>query len=428
MNVIVREYARLTYATVHTPTMDEQQISISAFDWLCAESARLRGNGANLVQIDGMRWLRLDNYVGVIETPCNTRIEVLPKTIEGEWSIEGARKLLRRMLASCLNLPPRKSSDASIHAFDGPLTEWVIAEFLEGLRFLVKRGVRFQYRSVQEEQSFLRGRLEMAKQLRQPLSRQHVFQVEHDIFDADRPENRLLRSALDRVCKTTRDPANWRLSRELSVMFSDVPASSDIANDFSQWRSDRLLAHYKAVRPLTSLILSAQTPLATLGIWRGPSLLFPMERIFERYVESCLRRELPRDVELKTQLRRQHLAQHQDEPWFELMPDFHLSRGNDVWILDTKWKRLAQSKMNAREKYDLSQGDFYQLFAYGQKYQGGVGDLFLVYPKTEAFNTCLKRFQFTDDSTLWVVPFDLETGRLCEDGWDGERLPPWREA
>lgn len=408
--------------------MDEQQISESAFDWLCRESARLENTGARLVQLGSTRWLRLDNYVGVIETPCNTRIEILPKTTDGDESVFAARKLLCKMLARCLDLPDRTLSNASITAFDAPITEWVIAEFLRSLQSLIKRGVRFDYHNVQEEQRFLRGRLEISRQLRQPPSRQHVFQIEHDVFDADRPENRLLRSALDRVCRTTRESSNWRLSRELASIFSGVPSSSNVSGDFRRWHDDRLLAHYKAVRPWTALILSEQTPLTTLGKWHGTSLLFPMEKIFERYVESCLRRELPSDVSIRTQPRQHHLAQHRDESWFALVPDFHLSRGNEVWILDTKWKRLAQSKMNALEKYDLSQGDFYQLFAYGQKYQSGIGDLFLVYPKTESFNICLQRFQFTDESTLWVVPFDLDTGRLCEDGWDGERTAPWHQV
>jgi len=43
---------------------------------------RLRKAGAGLVQLEGRRWLRLDNYVGVIEAPDGTRIEILPKTFD----------------------------------------------------------------------------------------------------------------------------------------------------------------------------------------------------------------------------------------------------------------------------------------------------------------------------------------------------------
>src|SRR3546814_1488668 len=68
-SVVVREYARLTTAPVAQPTLDQASIPETAFEWLCKESARLRRSGASLVQLDDRRWLRLDNYVGVIETP-----------------------------------------------------------------------------------------------------------------------------------------------------------------------------------------------------------------------------------------------------------------------------------------------------------------------------------------------------------------------
>ena len=74
--IVVREFARLSTAEVGAPSLDERQVTASAFDWLCRESARLQKSGASLVQLDDRQCLRLDNYVGVIETPCGTRIEI----------------------------------------------------------------------------------------------------------------------------------------------------------------------------------------------------------------------------------------------------------------------------------------------------------------------------------------------------------------
>src|SRR4249919_2476005 len=274
-SVVVREYARLTTASVPQPTLDEASVSESAFEWLCKESARLRQSGASLVQLDNRRWLRLDNYVGVIETPCGTRVEILPKCVDGADEVQQARRLLRTMLSRCLKLAARETGPASIQTFDAPLTEWVMRQFLDSLDHLVKRGVRFDYRSVQEQERVLRGRLDLARQVRQPAGRQHLFQIEHDIFDPDRPENRLLRSALDRVGRVTRDAGNWRLSHELASYLASIPPSTHRADDFRRWRSDRLMAHYQSVRPWCSLILNEQTPLSILGEWQGASLLFP---------------------------------------------------------------------------------------------------------------------------------------------------------
>lgn len=409
--VTVREFARLTTSAVK-PTLDRAQVSPSAFDWLCEESARLSGAGAALVEIEDRRWLKLDNYVGVIETPCGTRIEILPKHVDGTDGIVAARRLLRRMLATCLDLRARESREAMIESFSGPLSEWVMHQFLLALDRLVKRGLQFDYQRVEEEQRFLRGRLDVVRQLRQPPSRQHLFQIRHDIFSPDRAENRLLRSALERVRRLTGQAENWRLAHELSTLLQPIPESQHIAADFRRWREDRLMAHYSPVRPWCHLVLHNLMPLSTFGTWRGLSLLFPMETLFERYVEACLRRQLPSGAKLTRGACSQYLCEHRGQRWFQLIPDFLLEYGGTRWVLDTKWKRLDSARDDTHTKYGLSQADFYQLHAYGQKYLEGCGELCLVFPRTGDFQTHLPSFGFSPQLRLWVLPFDLEQGRV----------------
>ncbi|NAT58406.1 restriction endonuclease, partial [Pseudomonas syringae pv. actinidifoliorum] len=309
--VTVREYARLTTSNIPNPTLDVAQVSPSAFDWLCETSSRFSKAGAALVQVEGRRWLKLDNYVGALETPCGTRIEILPKHFEEGDCIQQSRALLKRMIQKSLDLPTRKVGATSLQRFDAPLTEWVMSSFLEALDHLIKRGLRFDYQRVEEEQRYLRGQLNTARQVRQPPGRQHQFQIRHDIFQPDRAENRLLKTALDIVCKTTQDPSNWRLSHELRSMLLEIPVSRDTTQDFKQWRHDRLMAHYQPVKPWCELIIQQQTPLAIAGEWHGMSLLFPMEKLFERYVAACLRDSLPPDATLHTQRSSEYLCTHQ---------------------------------------------------------------------------------------------------------------------
>lgn len=149
--VTVREYARLTTADVVSPSLDHAQVPASAFDWLCRESARLQRSGASLVQLEDRRCLRLDSYVGVMETPCGTRIEILPKSMDDADDVSSSRRILRRMLERCLDVPARQTVPTDIQTFDAPLTEWVMRQFLHALQVLVKRGVRFDYHAVREE-------------------------------------------------------------------------------------------------------------------------------------------------------------------------------------------------------------------------------------------------------------------------------------
>jgi 5-methylcytosine-specific restriction enzyme subunit McrC len=253
----------------------------------------------------------------------------------------------------------------------------------------------------------------MVRHLRQPPGRQHVFQIRHDVFVPDRPENRLLKSALEQICRLTQTPAHWRLAQELRSLFQEVPACRDVASDFKAWRVDRLMAHYQPVRPWCELVLYRQMPLSLVGEWRGISLLFPMEKLFERYVASMLRRSLAADARLVTQAASKALCEHDGGPIFRLQPDLLIEQGKKRWVLDTKWKRLdGNDKAN---HYALSQADFYQLFAYGQKYLSGEGQLALIYPKRESFTKPLPLFDFGLGLSLWVLPFDLDTGCLVHE-------------
>lgn len=98
-------------------------VSRTAFDWLLIERASLRGSesGARLVELESMRDLRLDNYAGVLETPCGTRIEILSKAMEHGESIDAGRGVLQKMPTRCLDLKPRQSSPTALRTFDAPL-------------------------------------------------------------------------------------------------------------------------------------------------------------------------------------------------------------------------------------------------------------------------------------------------------------------
>lgn len=409
--ITVREYARITTDSV-VASMDCAQVSATAFDWLCQLNETFSRAGAALVQIEGRRWLKLDNYVGVLETPCGTRLEILPKHIESDDCVVQSRALLRKMIQATMNLPTRNVGAASLELFDAPLSEWVMRHFLDALDHLIKRGMRFDYQRVEEEQRFLRGQLNMVAQMRQPPGRQHHFQIRYDIFAPDRAENRLLKLALENVCKATQDPSNWRLAHELRSLLSEVPSSRHIKDDFRKWRVDRLMAHYQPVKPWCELILNQQMPVAVSGDWRGISLLFPMEKLFERYVGSWLNQALSADVHLTTQASSEYLCGHEGGRMFRLEPDFLVTRAEQHWILDTKWKRLDSSAKN--EKYGLAQSDFYQLFAYGQKYLKGQGELVLIYPYRKAFMEALPIFKFDERLTLHVLPFDLANECLID--------------
>lgn len=417
--IVVREYARITTEKVE-PSLYQAQVSATAFDWLCSLQASFSKAGATILQVENRRWLKLDSYVGVLQTSCGTVIEVLPKITEdvGEAAAYESRDLLIKMLKTALDLPVRTADHADIQKFKHPLLEWVMKEFINALDHLIKRGLRFDYQRVEEEQRYLRGQLNINKQLRQPPGREHIFNIRHDLFLPDRPENRLLKTALMRVCNLTQHPNTWRLAHELAGILGEVPASKNTRDDFQQWRNDRLMAHYQPVRPWCELVLGQHMPLAMKGSTQGISLLFPMEKLFETFVEKKLRKLISPPFSLKSQAASKSLCEHSGGHMFQLRPDLVVIKGNSICaVLDTKWKLLNSADKS--NKYGLSQSDFYQLFAYGHKYLQGQGKMMLIYPKTAAFTKPLPVFDYGNDLRLWVVPFDLDKEELVFPlGWE----------
>lgn len=395
-------------------------VPANVFNWLEGQCLRAAdaGDAAWLrwTQRRGRRVIQVTSFVGVIRAPDGYQIEVLPKVGKaiGGGAIE-ARQLLIEMLRCLHGFRHVLTDSAKLSATRIPLLEIFISEFLRTVEHIVKRGLHSDYRQRQNNLFALRGKLLMSPHLQQNLFRADRFFTEHDEFSMDRPENRLLHAALRRALVLTASQANQQLARELDFVFADVPLSTQIHKDFQHVRLDRGMGYYTNALAWAWLIMNEESPLTGSGRHESPSLLFPMEAVFEAYVAKHLPRQLTKSLTLKTQARRHHLVRHREQNWFQLKPDLLIRDSDrDLLVLDTKWKLLDGLKANGTDKYGSSQSDFYQLQAYGLSYLDGTGDVVLIYPKTDAFADPLPVFDFpkTSGMRLWVLPFCLKERRL----------------
>ena len=317
------------------------------------------------------------------------------------------------MLRVVTNLTPQENGEAALHTLPNSWLESLTQLVLKKISLLVRSGIKRDYVRCEERSAFLKGQLQVAKQMRERPGTEHKFHVSYDQYLPDRAENRLLKTTLQRLNKWSNILENKRLCREFLFVLDDVPESTNIVNDIRRWRNDRGMAHYQPLLPWIKLILSEQSPVFSGGKHQGISLLFPMEKLFEEYVFRLMRSSLKPGFQLKTQASSAHLLFHKDKGLFRLKPDGLISRnGSRYAVLDTKWKLLDGSLKSNKDKYKLSQADFYQMFAYGMKYLSGSGELYLIYPCHKNFNEPLQCFEFTKELRLWVLPFDLESGEL----------------
>ncbi|MCY7295508.1 McrC family protein [Alteromonas sp. a30] len=403
-------------------------ISNSAFEYLKKRclSEQSESRFLQLRLSRGMEMLQVQNYAGVVLCPDATQIEILPKVARHNAQEDAsvlARKSLLKMLQSLKQFRHIKTNSANINQQKMPLLEIFISQFLNSVKELVKKGIKHDYQRQQSNNTFLKGKLLHAKQLKHNFIHRYKFYVEFNNYVADRVENKLLHSALKTVASYTRLNSNKRLVHELLFAFDGIELSQDYQQDFDAITPQRGMQHYQVPLSWAKLILFGFSPQTMLGEHHAFSLLFPMEAIFESFVAQHLKQILPKTLTLSTQVQKHHLVSFDGQGYFRLKPDLYLTGlesslennpenglKNDKVILDTKWKLINSDKTSRKGKFGLAQSDFYQMLGYGYKYLNGVGKMVLIYPKTSQFDAPLIHDFYYDEArqlSLKVVPFDI---------------------
>lgn len=362
-----------------------------------------------LTSRSGFKLLQVQNYAGMLSTPHGFQLEILPKVGKNLTAVN-ARETLLTMLSHLPGFRHIQTQQATLQAQRMPLLEIFISQFLHSVSQLLKQGLRSNYMSEQGNLSFMKGKLMLSAQLRHNVVSRHKFCVDYDDYMPDCAANRLLHSTLDKLLSLKLSSENQRWLYELRFAFDGIPLSRDIESDISSLRLERGMAHYTEPMAWAQLILRGMSPSALQGNAKAMSLLFPMEAVFESFVAQTLPDELPSHFKVKSQAATYSLVKHGAYDCFKLRPDLLVQSRQPVqtkMVMDTKWK-LVNNSQQKKTLYGLAQSDFYQMFAYGQKYLRGTGEMYLIYPAHDDFNQPIpQHFAFSETLKLWVVPYQI---------------------
>lgn len=379
------------------------------------------GQFLKLTSRSGFKLLQVQNYAGMLSTPHGVQLEILPK-VGKNLTHASAREALLTMLSHLPGFRHIQTQQATLQAQHMPLLEIFISQFLHSVSQLLKQGLRSDYVSEQDNLPFMKGKLMLSAQLRHNVVNRHKFCVDYDDYMPDCAANRLLHSALDKLASLKLSSENQRWLYEMRFAFDGIPLSRDIENDINSLRLERGMAHYNEPMAWAQLILKGMSPSALQGNTDAISLLFPMEAVFESFVAQTLPDELPSHLHVKSQAAIYSLVKHGSVDCFKLRPDLLIQSRHPIkidMVMDTKWK-LLNSSLQERSRYGLAQSDFYQMFAYGQKYLDGKGEMYLIYPAHDDFNQPIQQhFAFSETLKLWVVPYRITAKRGKRMMWMG---------
>ena len=400
---------------VHTEVTKKQFEELYLY-WKSSDEAK------KVLTYDGYT-LKAKNYVGIIQTT-NLSIEILPKIYNDEKENE-TRNIFIEMLKTLLNINEIQINKADLSTTKNRnIYELFIKMFVESVDKLIHKGIKSQYLEKEENQNFLKGKILFNQHIKQNYIHKERFYVQFDEYIPNRVENRLIKSTIALLLKKTRDYENKKNLRQQLFIFDEVNFSFNHDSNIKRVNLHRGMEHYEMPIKFAKLFLTHQSFTSLRGKENVFALLFPMEKVFENYMEFVLKNskdKLGIEKILVNGGKGEYFLGSEDGCQMAgLEPDYLLKRkeGKDI-VTDAKWKILEEREDKKKDcnKVSISSGDVYQIFAYLNFYECENTALLFV-PKAEIEGEITLYYQLDKERTtnkkIRVIPIKLS--KVIENG------------
>jgi 5-methylcytosine-specific restriction enzyme subunit McrC len=324
------------------------------------------------------RAIKFAQYCGVISLGEDT-IEILPKIYGKETDPGSCRTILIKMLYAARRLKTPHAGTAAISLQRHHLLDVFIRHFCEELFAQLREGMLRSYVTRENNLPVLRGKLLFDQQIRHNVVHKEKLYCQYDELIEDNRYNRIIKYALQIVAKAAVSGATKRQITELLYRFESVADEAFTVRDLERLQYNRVIERYRYVFEQCAWFIQGLSQDVIAGKKQSLTLLFDMNRLFEDFVASKLKRIAWRhNFKLRTQGPQRYMLREPitGRSLFMMKPDISLlsPNGQVAEILDTKWKLLSAED----SKYGISQGDLYQMASYGVRY--GCKQLTLIYP------------------------------------------------
>jgi 5-methylcytosine-specific restriction enzyme subunit McrC len=363
---------------------------------------RLRSDPFVFRTIRGKLRVRVAGVAGTLSLP-NVAMEILPKFAKqadgtDEWNVSSL------FLLEALN-------GRHVLSLAAVQQRWQCHRVLDliGHAFAdcAERGLRDRpictYRQIEETSVALRGRLNLTRQVRNWVRAPHLLECDVSQLDAENPFNDVLKWAATSLTDAVREPS---LRARLRVLSERLPGRGDRSVGFRHSRT-RPPPQYKIwadALELARLLARGLTHSTNGGNSTGYSVVFNMERAFERFVEHGLSRAMHASGALELTSERQQTVPYArplsaDTKTLYCRPDNIVKRdGVPLIVVDAKYKLLdaewRRGEASTERTSPLST-DLYELLA-GMLAHGCSSGV-LVYPSTKQAMT------HSSDVRTWTV-------------------------
>ncbi|SEL97966.1 McrC family protein [Parapedobacter koreensis] len=322
----------------------------------------------NLVH-DGVKF---KEYVGVIQEG-QTVIEVLPKADRAREPSEAMETKWRKVLIGMLKVvgafQVRSTSQSDLTLQSNHILDLYFELFIREVEGLLHQGLVKQYRKTEGNRTALKGALVFSKHLQQNLVHQERFYTRHYVYDIQHLIHAILYKA---ICLLKQINTNINLHSRIGVLLLHFPPMPDIRVDdatFERITYTRKTRNYESAISIARLLLLNYHPDLSAGRNDVLALMFDMNLLWEQFLFASLRKHLTGNYIVTAQTTKPFWKP--DSGYTSSMkPDIWIRRGEESFILDTKWKHI--------QGYNPSPDDLRQLYVYHEYYK--ARKVALVYP------------------------------------------------
>ena len=343
---------------------------------------QLRPNEGDRVFEWGDGTAKAQQWVGVVQL-AGLQVEILPKVDDhdaGKADNDSVRKNLIYMLAIAGDVPLLMRDLARLANRKAALSEVLAGIFADRLLGELLRGPERSYVRREENLRRFKGRLLVSPHTLHNAAHRERFYCRYDEFCEDTLMNRLFRAGCRFLLDVTTTPPTQDKLRHCLLVLDGVADIAPSDEHFDQVAITRQNERFADVFRFCRLILAGRSPTVQAAGTQTFSLLYDMNRVFERFIANFLQtRVMPKlpnmRLFIQARQRHRHLMVSDDRGALALKPDLLIEADDGSrLVIDTKWKRLGGGKGRG----GVSEADLYQMFAYTRRF--GASRSVLLYP------------------------------------------------
>jgi len=343
--------------------------------------------------------VKFKNYVGVLKIGKLT-IEILPKvdkTLNVNLEVETKESwkiFLLQMLKISGFINITSLTHANLKLRNTTLLDIYIQEYLKEVTLLLRKGLRKQYRFVEDNTTTLKGRLLFHKQIQKNLIHKERFYTSHQTYDKNHKLNQILLKALN-ILHDIAKPVFIDSINRLKLDFPELDSINVTESTFKSISYNRNNNQYQKAIELAKLIILNFSPDIQTGNNNVIAILFDMNDLWEKYVYRLLS---------KDQIKGNFKVSYQNRMKFWnnklIKPDIVLKKEIDgteqTFIIDTKWKLIDSNKP--------SDNDLKQMYVYNM-YWDSFKSILLYPTNTEQITEYGKFHKGRDEDNLCKLGF-----------------------